>query len=68
MAIFKGCTMVKPVLLIVEDEAIVADDIKETLISLGYTVAGTAKSGEIALEKIKEIKTRSRAHGHSSCR
>jgi PAS domain S-box-containing protein len=42
--------------LIVEDEAIVADDIAETVRSLGYTVAGTAKSGEIALEKLPELK------------
>lgn len=44
-----------PVILIVEDEAIVANDIKETLISLGYSVLGTAKSAETALEKIREI-------------
>jgi PAS domain S-box-containing protein len=47
--------MEKPVIFIVEDEAIVANDIKESLISLGYTVAGTTKSGEIALEKVKEF-------------
>jgi PAS domain S-box-containing protein len=41
-----------PSLLVVEDEAIVANDIKETLISLGYGVAGIAKSGESALEKV----------------
>ena len=41
-------------ILIVEDEAIVANDIKETLKSLGYSVSGIAKSGELALEKIKE--------------
>ncbi|MDD1685864.1 response regulator [Methanoregula sp.] len=45
--------MTGPAIFIVEDEAIVANDIRETLISLGYTAAGTAKSGEIALEKIK---------------
>ena len=44
--------MEKPAIFIVEDEAIVANDIRETLISLGYTVPGIAKSGEIALEKI----------------
>lgn len=43
-----------PVILIVEDETIVANDIKETLISLGYGVAGTAKYAESALEKISE--------------
>jgi PAS domain S-box-containing protein len=45
-----------PAILVVEDEAIVADDIKETLISLGYTIAGTAKSGETALEKVAETR------------
>ncbi|MCK9579294.1 MAG: response regulator [Methanoregula sp.] len=39
-------------ILIVEDEAVVADDMQETLRSLGYTVMGTAKSGETALEKL----------------
>jgi PAS domain S-box-containing protein len=43
-------------ILIVEDEAIVANDIRETLKSLGYTVVGTAKSGEIALEKVSETR------------
>jgi PAS domain S-box-containing protein len=41
-----------PSILVVEDEAIVADDIKETLKTLGYSVAGTARSGEIALDKV----------------
>jgi PAS domain S-box-containing protein len=52
----KRCLMEKPVIFIVEDEAIVADDIRETLIGLGYTVAGTAKSGEVALKKVAETK------------
>jgi PAS domain S-box-containing protein len=43
-----------PRIFVVEDEAIVADDIKETLTSLGYHALGTAKSGEVALEKIAE--------------
>ena len=46
--------MEQPAIFIVEDEAIVANDIKETLKSLGYSVPGIAKSGELALEKIKE--------------
>ena len=41
-------------IFIVEDEAIVANDIAETLRSLGYSIAGTAKSGEIAIEKVSE--------------
>jgi two-component system, response regulator PdtaR len=48
--------MQKPSFFIVEDEAIVANDLKETLQSLGYVVAGTAKSGEVALEKIRETR------------
>jgi two-component system, response regulator PdtaR len=46
--------MERSTVFVVEDEAIVANDIRETLISLGYTVPGIAKSGEIALEKIKQ--------------
>lgn len=48
--------MGKLAIFIVEDEAIVANDIKETLKSLGYNVAGIAKSGEIAMEKVKELR------------
>lgn len=44
--------MTGPAIFIVEDEAIVAGDIHDTLAGLGYQVAGTAKSGEEALEKI----------------
>jgi CheY-like chemotaxis protein len=44
--------MEKSAVFIVEDEAIVASDIRETLIGLGYSVPGMAKSGESALEKI----------------
>ncbi|MHB8164179.1 MAG: response regulator [Methanoregula sp.] len=47
--------MEKLAIFIVEDEAIVANDIKETLKSLGYNVAGIAKSGEIAMDKVKEL-------------
>jgi len=35
--------MAMPAIFIVEDEAIVAHDIKETLKSLGYRVSGIAK-------------------------
>jgi len=48
--------MTSPLIFIVEDELIVAEDIKQTLKSLGYTVAGHAKSGELAIDKIKETK------------
>lgn len=43
-------------ILIVEDEAIVADDLKVTLMDLGYTVTGTVKSGEAALETIGRVR------------
>ena len=45
-----------PEILVVEDEAIVANDIRDTLINLGYGVAGTAKSGTAALEKAAETR------------
>jgi AmiR/NasT family two-component response regulator len=43
-------------ILIVEDEAIVADDIRQTLLSLGFGIAGTAKSGEIAVTTLAETR------------
>ncbi|PZV16581.1 MAG: hybrid sensor histidine kinase/response regulator [Leptolyngbya sp.] len=39
-------------ILIVEDEQIVADDLRETLEILGYEVAGLAVSGEEAIAKV----------------
>jgi CheY-like chemotaxis protein len=48
--------MEQPAIFIVEDEAIVANDIRETLKSLGYAVPGIAKSGELALEKVRDTK------------
>jgi PAS domain S-box-containing protein len=47
--------MEKPSIFIVEDERIVAEDIAETLIKLGYLISGIAVSGEAALEKIREV-------------
>lgn len=44
--------MTKLRIFIVEDEAIVAHDLAETLRTLGYTVTGLAKTGEAALKKI----------------
>lgn len=41
---------------IVEDEKIVALDIKTHLISIGYNVIGISSSGEDCLEKLKSIK------------
>ena len=39
-------------IFIVEDEGIVAADLADRLVHLGYTVAGLASSGERAIEKI----------------
>ena len=46
--------MRKANILIVEDEGIVAGDIRKALQSLGYTVSAAVSSGEEALEKIEE--------------
>jgi CheY-like chemotaxis protein len=48
--------MEKPGIFIVEDESIVANDLKETLMSLGYDVKGIARSGENAVEAIRETR------------
>ncbi|HPS23871.1 MAG TPA: response regulator [Methanoregulaceae archaeon] len=45
-----------PVILVVEDEVIVAHDIRDTLISFGYTVAGTVRTGEAALESVAKTR------------
>ncbi len=42
--------MTKRSILVVEDELIVALEIKKTLIKLGYAVAGTEKDGQSAIE------------------
>lgn len=42
-------------ILVVEDEAIVSADIEMKLEHLGYTVAGVATSGAVALEKAQEV-------------
>ena len=46
--------MTKERILIVEDEGIVAADLENMLQKLGYTVVGTAASGEQAVEKAEE--------------
>ncbi len=43
-------------IMIVEDETIIAMDIKNSLESLGYTVSAIATSGESALKKVVEIR------------
>ncbi len=41
-------------ILIVEDDFIVAEDIKSSLMQLGFAVSGPVPSGEKAIEKVKE--------------
>ncbi len=48
--------MEKASILIVEDEKIVAEDLKVTLEHLGYSVAGMASTGSDAIEKAKNAK------------
>jgi PAS domain S-box-containing protein len=48
--------MSKIKILVVEDESIVAKDIQNTLIKLGYDVPSTASSAASAYEKLEEIK------------
>ncbi len=46
----------KTKILIVEDESIVAIDLKKTLESSGYEVIGVIRSGELAVKKALELK------------
>lgn len=46
--------MVEIKIMIVEDESIVAEDIRRTLIKLGYAVPAVASSGEVAIKKAGE--------------
>ncbi len=48
--------MSKAQIFIVEDESIVAQDIQKRLKEMGYTVCGTAFSGEAAIEKVAVVK------------
>ncbi|MDO9035215.1 MAG: response regulator, partial [Methanoregula sp.] len=43
-------------ILIVEDERIVADDIKDTLLSFGYDVIDIVKRGEDAVERARDLR------------
>jgi len=42
-------------IIVVEDEALVAEDIKETLVYLGYEVPAVVSSGEDALKELERI-------------
>lgn len=43
-------------ILVVEDESIIAEDLKNSLIKLGYTVPSVESTGEKAIKKTEEIK------------
>jgi PAS domain S-box-containing protein len=43
-------------ILVVEDESIIAEDLKDSLIKLGYTVPSIESSGEKAIKRTEEIK------------
>lgn len=49
-------TLLKPRILVVEDEQIVAMDIKRHLGKLGYDVCGTASKGEDALKLAEQVR------------
>ncbi|MBC9889321.1 MAG: response regulator [Opitutae bacterium] len=51
----KKRTIPKAKLLVVEDEGITAEDIKDYLISLGYDVLGICSTGEEAVEKVRNL-------------
>ena len=44
----------KPKILVVEDEWIIANDIKDGLVEMGYRVTAIAASGEEALARVEE--------------
>jgi PAS domain S-box-containing protein/putative nucleotidyltransferase with HDIG domain len=48
--------MPKVKILVVEDESIVAEDIKRSLLNLGYEVSAVVDSGEEAVKKAEELK------------
>ncbi|RLD69835.1 MAG: GGDEF domain-containing response regulator, partial [Bacteroidetes bacterium] len=48
--------MQTPRIVIIEDEMIIAHDVKQTLVNMGYEVPLVTGSGEAALKKIKDIR------------
>ena len=60
--------MSKIKLLVVEDESIVAMDIKHRAESLGYEVTAITPSGEEAIELVKKNQVDCSSNGHSTQR
>ena len=54
-------------ILIVEDERIVVEDLRLTLIQLGYEIAGSTATGEDAVRLAREVRSRSYLNGHLPC-
>lgn len=48
--------MIKPMILVVEDERLIARDIAMQLNNLGYTALGPASTGEQAIEMIETLR------------
>lgn len=48
--------MIKPMILVVEDERLIARDIAMQLNNLGYTALGPASTGEQAIEMIEKLR------------
>lgn len=48
--------MAKEKILVVEDERLVAEDIKDTVLNLGYTISSVVNTGEEAVEKAASSK------------
>jgi CheY-like chemotaxis protein len=50
----EGATVKKQRILVVEDEALVAEDLRQTLLDLGYEVPAVTRTGEEAVESVTE--------------
>jgi CheY-like chemotaxis protein len=51
-----GWKMVAPRILIVEDDGLIASDLKKSLEAFGYEISDTVSSGEAAIERVATIK------------
>ncbi len=53
-------------ILIVEDESIVAVDLKKTLENSGYEIVGLVRSGELAVKKAIELEPNPYTDGYNA--